>query len=58
MILTVIIDEGLCELCGACAKKCPWKAITVNEKVVVNQDECVECGTCIESCPNAAMLFE
>ena len=56
--MAVIIDEGLCELCGTCVKKCPWKAITINKKVVVKKDECVECGTCIESCPNVAMLFE
>jgi ferredoxin len=56
--VAVVIDERLCELCGTCVKKCPWKAITMKKKIVVNPDECVECGTCVESCPNTAILFE
>lgn len=43
--------EAFCILCGQCAKKCPAKAISVEEKLTLDTDACTGCGLCAEACP-------
>ncbi|MBR6208867.1 MAG: DUF362 domain-containing protein [Oscillospiraceae bacterium] len=47
--------EG-CTGCGACARLCPAKAITIkNKKAVIDRKKCVRCFCCQEFCPSGAM---
>ena len=42
-----------CVACGACAKGCPMRAISVYKglNAVVDESKCVGCGKCAETCP-------
>lgn len=53
------IDQGDCEGCGACIKRCPNKAIFRNEKGLadVNHDICLTCGYCAPVCPVRAIIM-
>lgn len=47
-----VLVEHWCIGCGACAAKCPMKAIQIIEKkAVVDTDKCVTCGYCGAYCP-------
>lgn len=39
-----------CKGCGACAKNCPEKAITMAPKAKINKDKCVGCAACMTTC--------
>ncbi len=50
--------EG-CTGCGHCAKLCPAKAITIqNRKAVIDRRKCVRCFCCQEFCPSGAMRVQ
>lgn len=52
------LGEG-CTGCGACARLCPAKAITIkNKKAVIDRRKCVRCFCCQEFCPSGAMKAE
>lgn len=53
------IDEGDCEGCGACIKKCPNNAISFNDNgvAVVNHKLCLTCGYCAPVCPVRAIIM-
>ncbi|MGI6722092.1 MAG: aldo/keto reductase [Anaerovoracaceae bacterium] len=53
------IDQGDCEGCGACQKRCPNHAIYMNEKGLanVNHDICLTCGYCAPVCPVRAIIM-
>ena len=55
----VIIDQGDCEGCGACIKRCPNKAIFFNKAGLaeVDREKCVTCGYCAPVCPVRAILL-
>jgi len=60
--LRVSIDRDRCIGCTACAKDCPYKAITMVPRTdgrhklvaVENPDRCVSCGICLGSCDGGA----
>jgi formate hydrogenlyase subunit 6/NADH:ubiquinone oxidoreductase subunit I len=42
-----------CTFCGACARACPARCLTVDLKTCVLQSDpfaCVYCGVCVEEC--------
>ncbi|MGL4737744.1 MAG: 4Fe-4S dicluster domain-containing protein [Cellulosilyticaceae bacterium] len=47
------VDTNLCVACGACAKVCPLKIITIEQGVFANiqTERCVGCGKCAKVCP-------
>jgi len=53
------IDQGDCEGCGACLKRCPNKAIYWNDQGLadVNYDICLTCGYCAPVCPVRAIIM-
>jgi predicted aldo/keto reductase-like oxidoreductase len=53
------IDQGDCEGCGACVKKCPNRAIFLNCRgfAEVNHAICLTCGYCAPVCPVRAILL-
>lgn len=53
------IDEGDCESCGACIKKCPNNAISFNGNgaASVNHNVCLTCGYCAPVCPVRAIIM-
>ena len=48
-----VVDNN-CILCGTCAKVCPAKNISVNDKVIF-ADKCEVCYACIHNCPKKAI---
>lgn len=53
-----------CRLCGRCARRCPFDAIsfTPGKKerpadLVINTDQCRGCGVCATGCPDAAIAM-
>lgn len=53
------IDQGDCEGCGACLKRCPNKAIFRNDNGLaeVNHEICLTCGYCAPVCPVRAIIM-
>ncbi|MDI9494968.1 MAG: NADH-quinone oxidoreductase subunit NuoF [Bacillota bacterium] len=51
------IDRDTCIGCGACAGKCPAKAIEgeLKKPHVIQDDKCIKCGTCFTVCPSGAV---
>jgi len=50
--------EG-CTGCGHCARLCPAKAITIqNKKAAIDRRKCVRCFCCQEFCPSGAMRVQ
>ncbi len=53
------VDQGLCDLCGACAEACRFNAIAVHPRgVVIFDDLCHGCGGCSIACPIDAITEE
>jgi len=52
------VSNGSCTGCALCAKRCPFKAITIKkEKAKVNPKKCYGCGVCTVACaPEAIKL--
>jgi electron transfer flavoprotein alpha subunit len=52
------INTENCNGCGVCSRKCPFGAISLNEKHAVFGDNCVYCGLCRDICPQKAILID
>jgi len=60
--ITATIENSMCNLCGQCAKVCPYNAITPPDKKTnthpnVIQAACSGCGTCGAECPTDAITM-
>lgn len=51
-------DPQKCSLCGKCIEKCPFGALTMEDKGIVVNDKCRACGLCVRTCPESAIYFE
>ncbi|MHA2297722.1 MAG: FAD-dependent oxidoreductase [Candidatus Hodarchaeales archaeon] len=53
--IVAIVDSDTCNICGRCAKICPFKAITLDKEnkipAEVNPALCQGCGSCAAECP-------
>ena len=50
------VDPDLCKGCGVCEAKCPFGAISIEEKVaVIASEACMGCGVCPDLCPEKAI---
>jgi coenzyme F420 hydrogenase subunit beta len=63
LILSDIINEGLCLGCGTCAGVCPTDAISMHMSKglfvpEINQEKCNNCQLCVRSCPGYSVDFE
>lgn len=60
----IIVDNSICDGCGACVRVCPWGAINVHTKTskAITCDMCASTdeGTpqCVEYCPKDAIFVE
>lgn len=51
-------NEDKCKSCGACVKRCQFKARTlIDSKLEFKQDKCFGCGLCVRTCPEEAISF-
>jgi len=59
--ITSVIDKENCNICGRCAKVCPYNAITIDIKNKVPAETieaaCAGCGTCGAECPQGAITM-
>lgn len=57
--ITIDIDD--CLFCGACARKCPSGAITVDRNArtwSIERMGCVQCANCVNGCPKNCLSVE
>ncbi len=51
-----VVDKARCQLCGACAELCQFKAISLLGTTLATFPEmCHGCGGCMRVCPNGAI---
>jgi len=50
-------DEDQCNACGTCEKRCPVRAITVDEFASIDQHLCLGCGACVPTCKTNSMVL-
>ena len=63
----VMLDPGLCILCGLCVDVCPTDCITIaradriavgtasQSVLLLDEDLCIRCGLCVNRCPPGAL---
>lgn len=53
------IDPDVCQLCGACLKRCPMDAIVEGDDFSsVDNSRCIGCGLCVATCPESAIALD
>ncbi len=54
----LVVDPGVCDLCGGCISICPPDCIAMNDHaLVVLGSTCIRCGFCISVCPVSALKW-
>ncbi|MBV7273644.1 glycyl-radical enzyme activating protein [Clostridiaceae bacterium UIB06] len=54
----IMFFEERCTNCGVCIKRCPQKAVEVQEKYPkTDESKCTLCGKCTDFCPNSAKEY-
>jgi ech hydrogenase subunit F len=56
----ITIDYPQCIHCGACARRCPAKAIVVSREPKswrIDNFACVTCGLCVRVCPKKCLFM-
>jgi NADPH-dependent glutamate synthase beta subunit-like oxidoreductase/ferredoxin len=65
----VMLDPGLCILCGLCVDVCPPNCITIaradvagvgaasQSVLLLDEDTCIRCGLCVNRCPPGALTM-
>jgi aryl-alcohol dehydrogenase-like predicted oxidoreductase len=55
----MFVDQGDCEGCGACIRRCTSKAIAMNPRgsAEIDTEKCVKCGYCAYACPVRAIIM-
>ena len=52
-------NDSACIHCGACVRKCPSKALSLqNGKIRLAAEQCLRCGSCVRVCPVCAFSAE
>ena len=56
-VVTLELDQSLCNACGMCVKVCPRAVFQIFEKKahIINRDNCMECGACALNCSTSAL---
>jgi NAD-dependent dihydropyrimidine dehydrogenase PreA subunit len=56
-VVTLELDQSLCNACGMCVKVCPRTVFKISEKKahIINRDNCMECGACALNCSTLAL---
>ena len=56
-VVTLALDETICNGCGMCTKVCPHAVLEMRDGKahIVDRDYCMECGACARNCPIAAI---
>jgi len=53
----VLVKEE-CDLCGDCARACPFNALTVEQEWEWNKASCQGCGVCVSACTKGALIYK
>lgn len=53
-LMYVVRDDALCNNCGLCEKKCPYR-IPIHDYAKVKHVDCTLCGQCVSSCATDAL---
>ena len=56
--MAILVNKETCIGCAICVKKCPFDAITMENKKAVIGVSCTSCKQCIEPCPVKAISAE
>jgi Pyruvate/2-oxoacid:ferredoxin oxidoreductase delta subunit len=51
-----VVNNTTCVLCGKCQERCPFDAISNNDKKVeINTEKCFGCGLCVSTCASNSL---
>jgi Na+-translocating ferredoxin:NAD+ oxidoreductase subunit B len=53
-----VVDAGECLTCEECSKRCPVKAIAMDDTARVDRGKCLGCGLCAGVCPTEAITLQ
>jgi Fe-S-cluster-containing hydrogenase component 2 len=54
--MTMVINQEICNGCGACVGACPNEAIFLRDgKALIDQTKCSLCQVCVAACPTGAL---